>query len=55
MMLIIIIRDMEASDTTRGIRILGPAAVVKLGSIWWIIRSQFIVPSMNQKHGASTD
>ena len=53
-MSIIIIRDMEASGATSGIRILGPAAVIKLGSIQQIIRSQFIVPSMNQKHQTST-
>lgn len=41
---IIIIRNMETGGATSSLRILSPTAIIELGSIWRIVRSQFIVP-----------
>lgn len=41
---IIIIRNMETGGAARRLGVLSPTAVIELGSIWWVIGSQFIVP-----------
>lgn len=44
---------METGGAARCLRVLSPTAVIELGSVGRIIRSQFIVPSMRQDKKAS--
>jgi len=36
---------MVTRSTSRSVGVLGTTAVIELGSIWWIIWPQFIVPA----------
>uniref|UniRef100_U5FWU3 Uncharacterized protein n=1 Tax=Populus trichocarpa TaxID=3694 RepID=U5FWU3_POPTR len=35
---------MKTGSAARCLRVLSPATIIKFRSIWWIFRSQFIVP-----------
>jgi hypothetical protein len=50
----IIIWHMKTGSAARCLRVLSPATIIKFRSIWWIFRSQFIVPSTNQEYKSAS-
>ena len=33
-------------SAARSIRVFSPTAIIELGSIWWVIRAQLIIPDL---------
>lgn len=47
---LVVIRNMEIGGAAQCLWVLCSAAVVEFGSVWWIIWTEFIVPSARTKN-----
>lgn len=47
---LVVIRNMEIGGAAQCLWVLCSAAVVEFGSVWWIIWTEFIVPSTRTKN-----